>query len=178
MAEKVRRKQQNSKMCLVCGLGNSFGLKASFFELENDELVAVFRPQDEHQGYPGRLHGGMASAILDEAIGRAIMLTFGDDVWWVTVDLSVKFRKPIPLDQELRVFGRITKPGTRFFEGTGEIVLDDGRVAATGTGRYMKVSLDQVNGWDPVENDWEVSPDPDDPEWIELTGEPRQGGVL
>ena len=129
MSREVKRKQQNSKMCLVCGLENRFGLRAAFYELEGDELVAVFRPTEEHQGYPSRLHGGIASAILDETMGRAIMIEYNDGLWWVTVDLNVRFKRAIPLDQELRVVGRITKDGNRFFESSGEIVLEDGTVA-------------------------------------------------
>ena len=58
MKQTVKNKQNNSKMCFVCGMSNDLGLKASFFEMENDELVAFFTPQDIHQSYPGRLHGG------------------------------------------------------------------------------------------------------------------------
>jgi hypothetical protein len=107
-------------MCLVCGLKNSFGLHASFFELDNNELLAVFKPKDEHQSYPGRLHGGIISTILDEVIGRAIMIHSESDIWGVTVDLQIRFKKPVPLDEELRILGRITKDSRRFFEGTGD----------------------------------------------------------
>lgn len=53
MRQRVNAKQENSKMCLVCGLKNPSGLKASFYELENEELLAIFRPSNEHQSYPG-----------------------------------------------------------------------------------------------------------------------------
>ena len=74
MRHLVKAKQPNSKMCLVCGLKNRSGLGAYFYELDNGELLAIFRPAEEHQSYPGRLHGGIATAILDETIGRAIMI--------------------------------------------------------------------------------------------------------
>ena len=92
MEISVKNKQNNSKFCCVCGLDNDYGLKAKFFELENDQLVATFSPCKFHQGYPGRLHGGIASAILDEAMGRAILIS-DDKVWGVTVELGVKFKK-------------------------------------------------------------------------------------
>ena len=66
MRHAVTKKQQNSKMCLVCGLKNPYGLKAAFYEMDNQELVALIRPRDEHQSYPGRLHGGLTTALLDE----------------------------------------------------------------------------------------------------------------
>lgn len=67
---KVTKKQHNSKMCFVCGLKNVAGLKASFYETEDGALVATFTPAAVHQSYPGRLHGGIASTILDTAPGR------------------------------------------------------------------------------------------------------------
>ena len=97
MLRRVTGKQPNSKMCLVCGLKNPFGLHTAFYELDNREILAVFKPREEHQSYPGRLHGGIVSAILDEAIGRAIMIHSDGEVWGVTVDLQVRFKKPVPL---------------------------------------------------------------------------------
>jgi len=40
----VVEKQNNSRLCFVCGINNEFGLKASFYEIENEELVAIFSP--------------------------------------------------------------------------------------------------------------------------------------
>jgi acyl-coenzyme A thioesterase PaaI-like protein len=153
MQRKVTAAQNVSRMCLVCGTENTAGLHARFFELEDGELVGVFRPSPEHQGYPGRLHGGIASAILDETIGRAI--NAGDaDVWGVTVDLTVRYRRPVPLDEELRVVGRITKDSSRLFEGSGEIMLADGAVAVEASGKYLKMPIERIAEGDFDTSDW------------------------
>ncbi|MDZ7838920.1 MAG: PaaI family thioesterase [Actinomycetota bacterium] len=127
---KVTAKQENSKMCFVCGLTNNLGLKASFYETDKKELIAIFVPGQAHQGYPGRLHGGIAAAILDEAIGRNINMNRDDQLWGVTVDFNIRFKKPIPLDKPLKAVTRLAKENRRFFEGSGEIVLGDGTIAA------------------------------------------------
>ena len=168
MLRKVTNKQPNSKMCLVCGLKNPFGLHTSFYELDNKEILAVFKPREEHQSYPGRLHGGIISTILDEAIGRAIMMHSDDEVWGVTVDLQVRFKKPVPLDEELRVIGRITKDSNRFFEGTGELLLKDGTVAAEAQGKYLKAPLEKIADFDVETQEWGVVESPDDPEEVDL----------
>jgi acyl-coenzyme A thioesterase PaaI-like protein len=115
---KIVGAQNVSRMCMVCGTENSAGLKSRFYELEGDELLGVFTPRPEHQGYPGRLHGGIASMVLDETIGRAINIE-DREAWGVTAQLTVRYRKPVPLDREVRVIGRITKDSGRMFEGTG-----------------------------------------------------------
>ena len=168
MLHTVTAKQPNSKMCLVCGLKNPFGLHTSFFELDNNELLAVFKPRGEHQSYPGRLHGGIISTILDETIGRAIMIQSEDEIWGVTVDLQIRFKKPVPLDEELRVIGRITKDSSRFFEGTGELLLQDGTVAATGHGKYLKVPLEKIADFDVDHQEWQVVQSNDDPKSFQL----------
>ncbi|MDX2434451.1 MAG: PaaI family thioesterase [Desulfobacterales bacterium] len=168
MLHTVTAKQPNSKMCLVCGLKNPFGLHTSFFELDNNELLAVFKPRGEHQSYPGRLHGGIISTILDETIGRAIMIQSEGDIWGVTVDLQIRFKKPVPLDEELRVIGRITKDSSRFFEGTGELLLQDGTVAATGHGKYLKVPLEKIADFDVDHQEWQVVQSNDDPKSFQL----------
>ena len=168
MRYKVLRKQPNSKMCLVCGLQNDLGLYTSFYELENGELLAIFKPREEHQSYPGRLHGGLVSTILDETMGRAIMIDHAHKFWGVTVEISIRFKKPVPLDQELRIIGRITKDAKRMFEGTGEILLPDGSVAAEGRGRYMKLPLEKIADFNAEEQHWEVHNVPGDPEYVEV----------
>jgi uncharacterized protein (TIGR00369 family) len=155
-------------MCLVCGLKNVSGLHASFYELEDGELVAVVTPGDEHQSYPGRLHGGITAGLLDETIGRAILIKEREDFWGVTLEFTTRFRKPIPLGAELRVVGRITRDTGRFFEGTGELLLPSGEVAAEGTGKYLRLPLSRIADADAFEQEWRVTPSPEDPLEFEL----------
>jgi len=169
----VERAQNISRMCLVCGRDNQFGLHARFYELAPDEspaagasdgpagsgpaagreLLGVFRVREEHQSYPGRLHGGISSTILDETIGRAILL-LQPGAWGVTVEFTVRFRKPMPLDEEVRCVARITRDTSRIFEGTGEILLADGSVAVEGSGKYIKQSLEGITDHDFIEREW------------------------
>ena len=163
MRYHVTRKQPNSKMCFICGMKNAFGVQAFFYELDNDELVAVFTPREEHQSYPGRMHGGIAAAILDETIGRAIMVRYDEAVWGVTLEFTSRYKQPIPLNQELRVRSRITKESGRVFEGSGEILLSDGSVAVEGFGKYLKMPIEKImNGALDDDLEWRVVESADD----------------
>jgi uncharacterized protein (TIGR00369 family) len=163
MVFKVTAKQNNSKMCFVCGLKNPNGLGASFFELDNGELLAVFEPRDVFQGYPGRLHGGIAATILDETIGRAVLIE-QQEVWGVTVEFQIRYHQPVPLGQPVHVIGRVDRDRSRLFEGSGEILLPNGEVAVEGHGKYLKLPLDQIADFDHEQQEWKVVPDPDDPQ--------------
>ena len=168
MKHRVTGKQQNSKMCFLCGLKNPFGLKGAFYELENKELVCIFKPREEHQSYPGRLHGGITTAVLDETIGRAIMMSSKEEVWGVTIEFTTRFKKQIPLDEELRVVGRITSETSRTFEGTGELLLPSGEVAASGFGKYLRMPISKIADFDPLEQEWKVTKSEKDPDFLEL----------
>jgi uncharacterized protein (TIGR00369 family) len=174
MKRKVTGKQQNSRMCFVCGLSNPAGLRAAFYELESGELMATFTAREEHQSYPGRLHGGISATILDETIGRAIMASSAGEVWGVTVEFTMKFRKPVPTDRPVRVVGRIVKNGTRFFEGTGEILLEDGSVAVQGQGRYLKMPIEKIADSFLDAEDWKVVALAEDPVEVD-TGDGQAG---
>ena len=65
---KVINKQTNSKMCILCGIENPCGVKASFYEMEDNSVIALFSFKEMHQSYPERTHGGMISAMLDESL--------------------------------------------------------------------------------------------------------------
>lgn len=145
MRYKVTNKQYTSKHCFVCGEENKYGLKARFYELENGEVAGIFKSPFEHSGYPGRMHGGIASAIIDETIGRAI-LTSEPDTFAVTLELTTQFRKPVPVDTELKVVARLTSNNGRTFEGTGEILLENGEVAVTGSAKYLKMPFERIAG--------------------------------
>ena len=167
MKIKVVQKQYNGKKCIVCGLKNDFGLKSEFYELENGELLSVCKTKELHQSYPGRVHGGISSAILDEVIARAISVK-EPGIWGVTVELNIKYKKPVPLEQEVKAIGRITRNTRKIFEGEGEIILENGEVAVTATGKYIKMPIEKISDEDLEEDEWTLNVTENDLQEVEL----------
>ena len=155
-------------MCFVCGEKNDFGLRAKFYETDDNQLVAMINPSEQHQGYPGRMHGGIAATILDETIARSICNGKNEQIWGVTLELKTRFRKPIPLGQELKIVGRVTSEGTRTFEGTAEIILPNGEIAVSAEGKYMKATIDRITNDRFINNEWFLAESQDDPTEIEI----------
>ena len=121
------------------------------------ELLGVFTLREEHQSYPGRLHGGVSSAILDETIGRAILL-LQPGAWGVTVEFTVRFRKPLPLDEEIRCVARITRDTSRLFEGSGEILLAGRQRRRRGVGQVRQADARDITDDDFAEREWFTDP--------------------
>lgn len=78
---KVTRKQKNSRMCAICGLNNQYGVKAPFYSMEDNSVMTKFQYNEVHQSYPGRVHGGLITAMLDELGLRAYWV---EDEWKCT----------------------------------------------------------------------------------------------
>jgi hypothetical protein len=91
-----------------------------------------------------------------------------EEVWGVTIEFTTRFKKQIPLGEELRVVGRITNETSRTFEGTGELLLPNSEVAATGFGKYLRMPLNKISDFDPLEQEWKVIRNETDPETIDF----------
>jgi hypothetical protein len=71
----------------------------------------------------------------------------------------------------LTVVGRVLENSKRLFTGEGAILLPDGAIAATATGKYMKLKLERIADFDAAGETWESYPRETDPEWIEVPEE-------
>jgi hypothetical protein len=96
------------------------------------------------------------------------MIKSKEEVWGVTIEFTTRFKKQIPLKEELHVVGRITNQTSRTFEGTGELLLPNGEIAATGFGKYLRMPLNKISDFDPLEQEWKVVRNEKDPEIIDL----------
>ncbi|MDR0462353.1 MAG: PaaI family thioesterase [Christensenellaceae bacterium] len=187
MKYKILGKQYNTDKCFVCGMSNDAGVKAQFYTAQrcNDDnvpspyscLITVIKPQAIHQSYPNRMHGGVISALLDESIGRAVQITH-PDIWAVTIDLNVKFRSAVPLDQTLYIESKITNVGTRAFEGEAEMYVgrqsksststSQPRPVATATGKFFIVPYDTAFPTEKLtDKNWFMVPE-NFPKYIEI----------
>ena len=129
---QVKYKQNNSRMCVICGMDNPFGLRAPFYVMEDDSVMTLFRYRQEHQSYPGRVHGGLITAMLDE-LGFRAYWAFEPEVLAVTMELQTKYRRPVPYDEPLKGVG---------------ITDMDGHVLAEAEMKYIKLPSDKVTDAD------------------------------
>ncbi|MBI5301688.1 MAG: PaaI family thioesterase [Chloroflexi bacterium] len=146
-------KQPNSSMCFVCGRDNPIGLRMQFFSDGDGCVYADYEPHAEHQGYPGVMHGGLVTAMLDELIGRTAIAS---DLWCMTAKLEVRFRKPVPIDAPLKLKGEIKNKTGRLIEGYGEIRLPDGTLAAEAHGTYIRIPDAQLDEYKRALGNWRV----------------------
>lgn len=136
------RQQPSYRGCFVCGKQNPIGLGV-VFENDDQKVWTEFTPGEEHQGYPGIMHGGLLYTLLDETIGRAAYLR---EMWVMTARMQVRYRHPVPTGSHLRIEGEIVKVRGRMVEAQGRVLLDDGTVAAEAVGTFMEIPAHMLAG--------------------------------
>ena len=124
-----------NSMCFACGENNSRGLKLKF-EQKGDKICTTFTPAETYQGYPGLLHGGITSTILDDIMSRCVN-TLG--AAGMTARLEVRFRQSIPIGKPLYVEAWITRKKGPLVETEARAYLENGEPAAEATARFMTI---------------------------------------
>jgi acyl-coenzyme A thioesterase PaaI-like protein len=118
-------------MCFGCGKSNPIGLKLKFAWDEKTKTVsAEFMPADNLQGWPGYLHGGITSCVLDEAMGWTALFA---GVHNITARMQVRFRRMVPIGPKYLLRCRITKHNARLIETEATLTDLAGNVFAEGT---------------------------------------------
>ena len=153
--------QPNSRHCFVCGLENNFGLKLRFSETGPGEVTAEYTVPEQYQGYPGVVHGGIVTAMLDEVTGRA-HITNEHTRFMFTAKIEVRFRKNVPVGQPLRIVGRIEKSKRRMASSTGKIFGPEGDILAEAKTLLVDLPDDEIKNVDLEALGWKVyEPDED-----------------
>jgi uncharacterized protein (TIGR00369 family) len=149
--------QPTSRMCFICGRENPVGLHLKFYEdREAQQVVVPVVIPERYQSYPGIVHGGILATILDEAAGRAVMMGFEQDPFWVTAKLEIRYRKPTPTETPLTVVGWVVKQRRRLAEVAGEVRLADGTVTVEASAIVICPPEGTLQGWEAEQEFWRV----------------------
>ena len=127
-------------LCFACGPLNSAGLQLEFKRL-GGVVKTSFLGREEHQGFPGYVHGGVITAILDEVMSRVALL---ENKWAITAKLNVRFRKPVSITEPLTAVAEKTRIVRGFLEAKGQISLTNGQVAADAIGTFSYLSSEAL----------------------------------
>lgn len=121
-------------MCFGCGKDNPMGLHLHFRTDENG-CYTSFVPQPVHQSYDGRMHGGLISTLLDETMGNYPYM-YEHKVAY-TARLEVRFRQPVRIGEWIHVITKVKRRKGQLLEMTGQVIREDGTVAAEADGKLM-----------------------------------------
>ena len=82
--------------CIGCGSENAHGLALEFSVRTDKGVQAEFQCSQIYQGYPGFLHGGITSLLLDSAMTNCL---FAHNITAVTARLIIRYILPVAINQ-------------------------------------------------------------------------------
>lgn len=128
--------------CFGCGKDNPEGLRLKFVHDEaGKRFVAHFRLGRRFTGPPRHAHGGIIAAILDEAMSKPSRLR---NVLAPTVELTVRYLKPVPLGEKLNAAGWEVRVRGREHQRAAEIRNELGQLLASARGKFKAVDADRM----------------------------------
>lgn len=146
--------QSSTHRCFVCGIDNPCGLKLKFFgDGEGTVWTDCIFTQD-FEGYPGIVHGGIISSVLDETAGRAVLTHERPDFVLVTGKLIVNFRNPVKINTKIKVTGQVTRNNGRVIQARSWMQNEDGIVLADADVTLVKPGSELTDEIDPHEDQW------------------------
>lgn len=151
-------KLPNSRNCFVCGLENSFGLKLAFYKDGPSSVICNYTVPEHYQGYPGIVHGGIVTSILDEAIGRVFMIE-DPNRFMYTAKLTSRFRQPVPTNEPLSIKAQMVKDRGRMAQSKAQLYGPEGDLLAEVEALLISLPDEFVNSSDLDELGWRVYPD-------------------
>lgn len=107
-----------SDYCFACGKENPIGFQLEIIETENG-VQTEFIPKREYEGYQDIVHGGIVATLLDEVMVWACRKKGYEAI---TAELTVRYKKPILINQKYSAFGKIKKVHHRLIIGESEIL--------------------------------------------------------
>ena len=96
-----------------------------------------------YEGPPMYGHGGVSAMLIDQLLGHAAAASGHPGV---TTDLSVRYRRPVPLDVPLRIWGRVTGTEGRRVSAVGGITTaaEPDVPLVEAEARFVRLRLDQA----------------------------------
>lgn len=107
-------------------------LGMSGFTFEEGRVAFRLTPQEFHYNPLGSVHGGVFATMLDSACGCAVHTKLAAGVFYTSLDLSVKFLRPVSIDTgEITAEGTVVHLGRRMALAEARILDASGKVYAT-----------------------------------------------
>ena len=132
-----------SETCFGCNGGPNEGIGMRAFITEDGYVVGRCRVKAGHQGFPDTVHDGIIATYFDEVLWHATRVD-DPDLLAMTVEMTTRYQKRIPVGEELRVVARPAVFDGRHVRVEGYILLSDDTVAATASVHYITVRQEHV----------------------------------
>lgn len=123
----------------IIGLGNPVAPPLTF-RAEEDRVIGTGSFGLQYEGPPGCVHGGFIAAAFDEVLGMAQSMTGKPGM---TGTLTIKYRRPTPLHQDLRFEARVDRVEGRKIFASGQLYAG-ATLCAEAEGIFVSVDFEAM----------------------------------
>ena len=107
--------------CFGCAPNNDAGVKMEFYE-DGNEVISIWKPQPQFQGWIDTLHGGIQAVLLDEICAWVVLRKL--QTTGVTSKMETRYMKPVNTNDSYIVLKASIKERKRnivFVEGMEDL---------------------------------------------------------
>ena len=132
--ETLRAKENDH--CIICGQKNISGLKIKYELLPDGKIHGLWVPEGSHEGLKGIIHGGILSAIADEAMSKSVISA---NIEALTVKLEIRFHNYVTIGDILIIEGWIVKKHKRKIMTEAVITKETGKKVLHGNAVFLSL---------------------------------------
>lgn len=132
----MKHRLEDDHFCFICGENNPSGLHLKFSHLDG-KVRTEFISQKTHQGYKNIVHGGIISALLDEAMVKAALL---QGMPAVTAEITVRFKHPLLTGEKSIVEAEVRHSHKRILEASAFLKKSDETLIAEAHAKLVRQS--------------------------------------
>lgn len=112
------------------------------FEIEHrdGEAVAVVDVDDRHLNPNGVVHGAVPFALMDTAMGGAVMSVVADGQYCATIEMQTRFHRPVNAGR-LTAAATVLAAGRRIIHLEARVSDDSDRLVASATASFAVLTI-------------------------------------
>ncbi len=115
-------------------------LSGTLLEISNNHIKIQYLVRHEMCNPAKVLHGGVASLMLDDAIGIANFVS-GSEYLMTSINLSVDFLSSAPIGEKLEVSAKLVRSGSNINHWDAVITKDSGKLVAKASSNMIKTHI-------------------------------------
>ncbi len=128
--------------CFGCSPRNPIGLALDLRQLPGGEVSAETTFSEDYASYPGIVHGGLVSTVVDEVMGDMLALRFG--MLAFSVSLRTRMLLPLRVGEPYITTARITGSGHDVIRTEADVTGKDGEVHVMANAAFQPIRSEQA----------------------------------
>lgn len=128
--------------CFGCSPRNPIGLALELRRLPGGEISAETTFSEDYASYPGIVHGGLVSTVVDEVMGDMLALRYG--MLAFSVSLRTRMLLPLRVGEPYVTTARMAGSGPGVIRTEADITSQDGEVHVMANAAFQPIRSEQA----------------------------------